>query len=265
MRELRGKVAVVTGGASGIGSGICRALARQGSRVVVADLDGRAADALAGELRRGGTQALGLPVDVADLGSVQKLADAVVGELGGVDVVCNNAGVFIGGAIGELTADDWRWVMSVNVDGVFFGCKVFVPLLVQRGGGHIVNTASIGGFLSSPEAAAYSTSKFAVVAFSEALRGDVIKHGIEVSILCPGPVRTRLAQCDVHRPGQLADAGQHSQILWDMIKDGIEPEQAGELVVRGIQGDVPYIFTHPEWKGAVEERFARVLASFGKV
>jgi len=265
MRELGGKVAVVTGGASGIGSGICRALARQGSHVVVADLDGRAAETLAGELRRGGVRALGLPVDVSDLGSMQKLADAVMDELGGVDVLCNNAGVFLGGAIDELTADDWRWVMSVNVDGVFFGCKVFVPLLKQRGGGHIVNTASIGGFLSSPEAAAYSTSKFAVVAFSEALRGDVIKHGIEVSILCPGPVRTRLAECDVHRPGQLADAGQHSQILWDMIKDGIEPGQAGELVVRGIQGDVPYIFTHPEWKNAVEDRFARVLASFGKV
>jgi NAD(P)-dependent dehydrogenase (short-subunit alcohol dehydrogenase family) len=265
MRELRDRVAVVTGGASGIGSGICRALAREGSQVVVADLDGRAAEALAGELRRGGARALGLPVDVSELGSVQKLADAVVSELGGVDVVCNNAGVFIGGAIGELTADDWRWVMSVNVDGVFYGCKVFVPLLVARGGGHIVNTASIGGFLSSPVAAAYSTSKFAVVAFSEALRGDVEKRGIGVSILCPGPVRTRLAQCDRHRPGELADAGNHSEVLWEMIKDGIEPEQAGEIVVRGIKGDVPYIFTHPEWKPAVEERFARVLASFGKV
>jgi NAD(P)-dependent dehydrogenase (short-subunit alcohol dehydrogenase family) len=231
----------------------------------VADLDARAAETLAGELRGQGARALGLPVDVSDLGSVQKLADGVVSELGGVDVLCNNAGVFIGGALRDLTADDWRWVMSVNVDGVFYGCKVFVPLLLARGGGHIVNTASIGGFLSSPEAAAYSTSKFAVVAFSEALRGDLGPRGIEVSILCPGPVRTRLAQCDRHRPGALADAGQHSEVLWDMIKDGIEPEQAGELVVRGIQGDVPYIFTHPEWKPAVEERFARVLASFGKV
>jgi NAD(P)-dependent dehydrogenase (short-subunit alcohol dehydrogenase family) len=265
MRELRDKVAVVTGGASGIGSGICRALAAEGSRVVVADLDGRAADALAQELRRQGGRALGLPVDVSDLGSVRKLADAVVSELGGVDLICNNAGVFIGGPLGDLTADDWRWVMSVNLDGVFHGCKVFVPLLVARGGGHVVNTASVGGFLTSPMTAAYSASKFAVVALSEALRGDVAPHGIGVSILCPGPVRTRLAQSDRHRPGALADAGNHSEMLWDMIKDGIEPEEAGRIVVRGIRADAPYIFTHPEWKGAFEERFNRVLASFGKV
>jgi NAD(P)-dependent dehydrogenase (short-subunit alcohol dehydrogenase family) len=265
MQELRGKVAVVTGGASGIGSGICRALAAEGSQVVVADVDARAADALAAELRGQGARALGLPVDVSDLGSVQKLADAVVNELGGVDVVCNNAGVYIGGALRELTADDWRWVMSVNLDGVFYGCKVFVPLLSARGGGHIVNTASIGGFLSSPEAAAYTTSKFAVVGFSEAVRADVARHGIGVSILCPGPVRTRLAECDRIRPDQLPDAGNRSGVLWDMIKEGIEPEEAGRIVVRGIQGDVPYIFTHPEWKSAVEERFGRVLASFGKL
>jgi NAD(P)-dependent dehydrogenase (short-subunit alcohol dehydrogenase family) len=265
MRELRGKVAVVTGGASGIGSGICRALAREGSQVVVADLDGRKADALAAELRTQGARSLGLPVDVSDLGSVQKLAEQVVAQLGGVDVLCNNAGVYIGGNIHDLTADDWRWVMSVNVDGVFYGCKVFVPLLLQRGAGHIVNTASIGGFLSSPESAAYSASKFAVVAFSEALRADLVKKGIEVSILCPGPVRTALAKSDERRPGRLAQAGQHSEVLWEMIKGGIEPEQAGEIVVRGIKGDVPYIFTHPDWKPAFEERFARVLASFGKV
>jgi NAD(P)-dependent dehydrogenase (short-subunit alcohol dehydrogenase family) len=265
MRELRDKVAVVTGGASGIGSGICRALAAEGSRVVVADLDGRAADALAQELRGQGARALGLPVDVSDLGSLRKLADTVVSELGGVDVICNNAGVFIGGALADLTADDWRWVMSVNVDGVFYGCKVFVPLLIARGGGHVVNTASVGGFLSSPVAAAYSASKFAVVAFSEALRGDVARHGIGVSILCPGPVRTRLAQSDRHRPGVLADAGNHSEVLWDMIKDGIEPEEAGRIAVRGIRADAPYIFTHPDWKGAFEERFNRVLASFSQV
>jgi NAD(P)-dependent dehydrogenase (short-subunit alcohol dehydrogenase family) len=265
MRELRGKVAVVTGGASGIGSGICRALARKGSQVVVADLDGRKADALAGELRGQGARAIGLPVDVSDLASVQKLAEQVVAQLGGVDVLCNNAGVYIGGNIHELTADDWRWVMSVNLDGVFYGCKVFVPLILQRGTGHIVNTASVGGFLASAESAVYSASKFGVVAFSEALRGDLARKGVEVSILCPGPVRTALAKSDERRPGGLAQAGQHSEVLWDMIKDGIEPEQAGELVVRGIEGDVPYIFTHPEWKPVFEERFARVLDSFGKV
>jgi NAD(P)-dependent dehydrogenase (short-subunit alcohol dehydrogenase family) len=266
MRELRDKIAVVTGGANGIGSGICHALAQEGSQIVVADLDGQAAEALASELRRQGARALGLSVDVADLDSVQALADAVVAECGGVDIVCNNAGVFIGGSIRELTPDDWRWVMSVNVDGVFHGCKVFAPLLLARGAGHIVNTASVGGFLANPEAAVYATSKFAVVAFSEALRGDLAPKGVGVSILCPGAVRTRLAKSDAHRPVALGDAGNHSDILWDHIKDGIEPEQVGEIVVRGIKADVPYIFTHPdEWKPAFEERFASVLACFGKV
>ncbi len=181
--------------------------------------------------------------------------------MGRVDVVCNNAGVFIGGSMREITADDWRWAMSVNVDGVFYGCSVFVPLLREAGrGGHIVNTSSIGGLITGPLTALYSATKFAVLAYSEALRADLEPDGIGVSTLCPGPIRTRLAESDALRPEKLSRVGNQSQVLWDLIKDGLDPNEVGELVLRGIRTDAPFIFTHPEWKPAIEEYFNRILA-----
>ncbi len=263
MEEFEGKVAVVTGGASGIGSGMCRRFAGAGMGVVVADLDEDGAEGLSGELRSGGARSIAVQTDVADLASVERLAAVALEEMGSVDLVCNNAGVFIGGSIREITRDDWRWVMSVNLDGVFHGCKVFVPILLQGGrGGHIVNTSSVGGFLTAPMAAVYSATKFAVVAYSEALRTDLEPDGIGVSILCPGPIRTKLAECDKHRPSDLPSAGNHSGVLWDMIRDGLDPIEVGEIVLRGVRANAPYIFTHPEWRDALEERFERVLAGF---
>ena len=262
MDEFEGKVAVVTGGASGIGSGMCRKFASVGMRVVVADLDGEGAERFSGELRDGGPASIGVETDVASLASVERLAEAALKEMGRIDLVCNNAGVFIGGSIREITADDWRWVMSVNLDGVFHGCSVFVPLLLEAGrGGHIVNTSSIGGLLTDPVAAVYTATKFAVLGYTEALRTDLEPEGIGVSTLCPGPIRTRLAECDEHRPAALSGAGNRSKVLWDMIKDGIEPDEVGDIVLRGIRANAPFIFTHPEWKPAVEERFNRILAS----
>jgi NAD(P)-dependent dehydrogenase (short-subunit alcohol dehydrogenase family) len=266
VEDLKGRVAVVTGAASGIGAGLARALAREGMHVVLADIEIGPARALAAELAATGVRALAERVDVTRAADLEALASRAVSELGGVHLLCNNAGVCMGGAIQSMTEQDWRWILSVNLEGVVNGCRAFVPRFLAAGGpAHILNTASVGGFLAGGSLGLYTVSKFAVVAYSESLAQDLAPHGIGVSILCPGPVRTRLAQCDRHRPGELGDAGNHSEVLWDMIKDGIEPEQAGEIVVRGIKGDVPYIFTHPEWKPAFEERFARVLASFGKV
>ena len=261
MKEFEGKVAVVTGGASGIGSGMCRKFASVGMRVVVADLDGEGARKFRRELSGSGSASIGVETDVASLASVERLAEATLKEMGRVDLVCNNAGVFIGGSIREITADDWRWVTSVNLDGVFHGCSVFVPLLVDAGrGGHIVNTSSIGGLLTDPIAAVYTATKFAVLGYTEALRADLEPDGIGVSTLCPGPIRTKLAECDDHRPAGLSGVGNRSQLLWDMIKDGIEPDEVGNIVLRGIRANAPLIFTHPEWKSQVEERFNRILA-----
>ena len=259
MHDVNGKVAVVTGGGSGIGRGICRALAAKGARVVVADVDGERSDAVARGLSGDGAEALAATVDVSDLASVEALAETTVSRFGGVDVVCNNAGVYVGGSVRDLTPDDWRWVMSVNLDGVFHGCRVFVPLLLASRG-HLVNTASLGGLL--PSSSAYSASKAAVVSYTEILRADLADDGVGVSCLCPGAVATDLASCDRLRPTGLADAGNSSAVLAASIAGGITPDEAGAITVRGIERNDAFIFTDTSLRSAVEERFDRILADF---
>ena len=257
MHELKDKVAVVTGGGSGIGRGICEALAAEGAHVMVADVESAKAESVAASLRERGADAQAQVADVSSLDSVKRLADATIAAFGGVDVVCNNAGVYLNGSVRELTPDDWRWVMSVNLDGVYHGCRVFVPLLLERGAGHIMNTASLGGLL--PSSSAYSASKAAVVSYSEILRADLADDDIGVSCLCPGAVRTDLALCDRLRPETLADAGNHSAVLAASIENGISPEEAGAIAVRGIQRNAAFIFTDTNGYAAVQARFARIL------
>lgn len=259
MESLQDKVAVVTGGGSGIGRGICFALAARGARVMVADVDAAKAERVVEELRALGADAAAAATDVSSLASVEALAAATVDVFGGVDVVCNNAGVYVTGPVKALTPDDWRWVMSVNLDGVFHGVHVFVPLLVARGGGHIMNTASLGGLL--PSSSAYSASKAAVVSFSEILRRELAADGIEVSCLCPGAVRTDLASCDRLRPAHLADAGNRSGALAATIVDGITGEEAGEIAVRGILRNDALVVTDKTFGPVLQARFDRILAA----
>jgi NAD(P)-dependent dehydrogenase (short-subunit alcohol dehydrogenase family) len=259
MDRFENKVAVVTGGGSGIGRGICLALAGAGSRVVVADIDGDSAEQVAKEV-----DGFAVTTDVTRTDSVDALADAAVKQLGGVDIVCNNAGVYLGGEMRDTTEDDWRFVLSVNLDGVFRVGQRFARLLLEQGrGGHIVNTASIGGFLSHGGAVAYAASKFGVVAYSEALRADLEPDGIGVSTLCPGPIRTNLAGSDRLRdPGE--QVGGKSQALWEFIQDGMQPEEVGTIVVDGIRDNAAYIFTH-DWSDAFAERFQNVLKDFERL
>jgi NAD(P)-dependent dehydrogenase (short-subunit alcohol dehydrogenase family) len=258
MQDLNGKVAVVTGGASGIGKGICRALVAEGARVMVADVDLAKAEATAAELRATGGDVRAHAVDVSLLASVERLAEATLATFGGVDVVCNNAGVYVTGSVRTLTPDDWRWVMSVNLDGVFHGSRVFMPLLLAQGSGHIMNTASLGGLL--PSSSAYSASKAAVVSYSEILRADLAPDGVEVSCLCPGAVRTDLASCDRLRPEHLGDAGSSSAPLARTIVDGITGDEAGAMAVRGIMGNRAFTFTDLTFGPAVQARVDRILA-----
>jgi NAD(P)-dependent dehydrogenase (short-subunit alcohol dehydrogenase family) len=263
MEELSGKVAVVTGGASGIGRGLCRRLAHAGLDVVVADIDADGADATAAELRELGVRSLGVRVDVSDRKSFAALADRAFAELGGVHVVCNNAGVIVGGALCDATEDDWRWVLSVNLGGVVNGCAVFGPRLIAQGqGGHIVNTASVGGFLAGPGLGIYCTSKFAVVGMSESLRAELAPHGIGVSALCPAAVKTKLIDADRNRPAELAQVGGKAEMMRAAIDGGIDPDEVGDCVVRGIRNDAAYIFTHPGARDAFAAKFQSVLAAF---
>jgi NAD(P)-dependent dehydrogenase (short-subunit alcohol dehydrogenase family) len=263
MEDLAGRVAVVTGGASGIGRGLCQHFAQVGLRVVVADIDGAGAEKVASELRERGATALAAAVDVAAPDSLEALADRSFRELGGVHVLCNNAGVIVGGTLQEATAEDWQWMLSVNLGGVINGCRAFLPRLVDQGqGGHIVNTASVGGFISAPGLGIYCTTKFAVVGFSDALRLEVAAHGIGVSVLCPGGVRTNLIEADRNRPEALARTGGRAEVLRAAVEAGIDPVEVGEHVVRGIRTNAPYIFTHPDYRETFESRFRSVVAAF---
>jgi NAD(P)-dependent dehydrogenase (short-subunit alcohol dehydrogenase family) len=262
MQDLAGKVAVVTGGGHGIGSGICRSLAAAGMRVAVADIDLPAAETVAASLREQGGKSIAVRVDVSDRDSVRQLALTTQRELGGVHVVCNNAGVLVGGAMSEITEADWQWLLSVNLMGVVHGSQRFAPILAEQGEGHIVNTASVGGFLAYPQMAIYCTTKFAVIGFSDALRQELAAKKVGVSILCPGKVRTNLAEADRLRPIGLGRAGGSSQVLSGEMEGGMDPKLVGDCVVRGIHADASYIFTHPEFRERLRAHFDGILAGF---
>jgi NAD(P)-dependent dehydrogenase (short-subunit alcohol dehydrogenase family) len=264
VKELAGKVAVVTGGASGIGKGIAGTLAGEGMQVVIADVEEDALAAAAEELG-----AVGIRTDVSDAASVEALADAVVERFGEVHVVCNNAGVNAGAPVASLTRDDWQWILGVNLWGVIHGVTTFLPLLERnRDGGHIVNTASMAGLGVVPRFIPYCVTKFGVVALSEGLAQELQLAGskVGVTVLCPGAVRTNLSRSSRNRPDELATAGLRDvDLARDAAFEGarwLEPGDVGAVVVRAIkQGDL-YALPHPELLVVVEERHARVVQAF---
>lgn len=255
IQEFEGKTAVVTGGGSGIGGGMCRRFAKQGMQIVVADIEGESAEKAANALREGGARAIGFACDVSNRSDVVCLAEGAIAEFGAVDVVCNNAGIFFGGKLLEFTEGDWEWTMSVNLMGVVHGSTIFGKHMTERGSGHIVNTASIGGWAPDANCAPYTTSKFAVVGFSEALRRDLEPQGVGVSILCPGPVATNMAKADRLRPESAGPSSATSLAAEPVMAVGMPPDDVGDLVLDGIRENATYVFTHPDFGVAFEPRF----------
>lgn len=265
MQDFRDKVAVLTGGGSGIGLGIARALAREGARIAIADLDERAATKAAEELRGAGVKAIAVATDVRKTSSVEAMADRVARELGGIDLLFNNAGVYLGGPMRRATEDDWRFVMDVNLDGVFRVGQIFAARMLAQGrGGYIVNTASVGGFLSYGPGVAYAASKYAVVAYSEAMRADLEPDGIGVSTLCPGPIDTNLPASDRIR-GANERTGGFSEALAPLTQGAMKPDEVGPIVLAGIRNRLPYIFTHDELRASFAQRFETVLGCFDRI
>jgi NAD(P)-dependent dehydrogenase (short-subunit alcohol dehydrogenase family) len=260
-KDLRGKVAVVTGGASGMGKGIARRLIASGMQVVIADIESDALQRTASEIG-----AMGIRTDVSDHASVRALAEEVRRCFGTTHVLCNNAGVGPMGRIADLTIADWRWMIDVNLWGVIHGVEAFLPMLRKNSdGGHIVNTASIGGLATMPGLGAYTVTKFGVVALSETLAQELEQEGsrVGVTVLCPGPTRTNIKTSSRNRPqslspGGLADVDLESSDLGTSAR-WLEPEDIGAIVVAAMSRGDLYAFTHPELFGAIEQRFQKIL------
>jgi NAD(P)-dependent dehydrogenase (short-subunit alcohol dehydrogenase family) len=266
MDPFKNRVAVITGGAGGIGMAIAHAFAARGARIVLADLDETALQRGVDTLSAGGAQALGVATDVTKLDSVRALADAAVQRFGAVHLVCNNAGVATFGLIANATHRDWQFTMSVNFWGVVHGVETFVPLLLkQGGGGHIVNTASMAGLVGMQWLGIYSASKFAVVGLSEALQRELKPAGIGVSVLCPMIVATNINENSVRmRPPALRNDGDEMLLpsAGEMKGGTIPPEEVGRRVVRAIERRDLYIVTHPEQRDFLRRRAAKLDAMF---
>ena len=267
MKDLQGKVAVVTGGASGIGKAVAAKAAAEGMRVVIADIEEGALKDAERELAGGGADVLAVRCDVAEGESVRALRDQALDRFGAVHLVHNNAGVGLGGPIWEVPESDWRWILGVNLWGVVHGLAAFVPLLVEQGEGHVVNTASIAGLTSAPFLGPYNATKQAVVAISETLYKDLQAAGVSgvgVSVLCPGFVQTRIAESDRNRPAWAPDretegAPEMRAVIQAMVDSGIPTASVGDAVLDAVRNDTFYILTHPELDEAVRTRFDDIL------
>jgi NAD(P)-dependent dehydrogenase (short-subunit alcohol dehydrogenase family) len=275
MREFRGKTAFVTGGASGIGLSMAKAFAEAGMNVMLADVEQAALDAAQEDLRRYGDHVRGVACDVADADSVERAARAAFAAFGRVHVLCNNAGVAAGGGIDLISVDSWRWVVDVNLMGVVYGVRSFLPHMRAHGdGGHIVNTASMAGMINGMGFSPYAATKYAVVAMSEGLRLQLAPLGIGVSVLCPHFVRTRIGESGRNRPErygkvpQLDPYSPSAAVVAEIAKQiaaGLDPADVAQRVLNAIRADELYIFTHPNMRQIVEGRFEAIQAAMDAV
>ena len=268
MHELAGKVAVVTGGGSGIGGGMVGAFAEAGMHVVVADIELDAAASVAENARGNGVDALALHTDVTDVESVHTLAERAYDAFGAVHVLCNNAGVLVFGKVAELRIEDWQWVYGVNVFGVINGLHEFVPRMLAQGGeGHVVNTASVVAFTRGPGREPYTSSKAAVVAITEDLRSEIANAGIGVTALLPGGVSTRIGESQRNRPdefGPAATRGPREPGAPESSSPVLEPIDVGRMVRTAIERNDPWVFTHPEWLAANLDHAQGVIDAIGQ-
>jgi len=273
MRDFTGGVAVITGSGSGIGEALARRFAVAGMKVILADVDIGAADRVRAALTVEGHEAIAIRTDVANAASIEHLAEQAYERYGRVNLLCNNAGVVPSGRhrpVWEQPLEDWRWSLDVNLMGVVHGMRSFVPRMLAQGSpAHIVNTASVAGFMSGSGSTAYSAAKHAVVRASEALYAGLRERGapIGVTILCPGLVATRIYDSERNRPEQLAPANgvapetpQLQAIAANLYRNALSPEAVAEQTFEAIREDRLYQFTTTSFDDAIRERAEAILA-----
>ncbi len=266
MEELKDRVAVVTGAASGIGRGIARAFAAKGCHVVAADVDVAGAEQLATELAAGGVQSLAVRCDVTDRAALDGLAERAWTHFGRVDVLCNNAGVGSMSLVSEASPTDVQWIFSVNVFGVLHGCAAFVPRFRAAGRpAHILNTGSEHSLgVPFPGMGIYTASKHAVLGLSDVMRRELAAFDIGVSVLCPAVVRTEIWNAGRTRGERFGGPVQSPEQFRQFMEAGMDPDEVGRIAVAGVERNDFLILTHPEVRALAEERSQTVLGAFDK-
>jgi NAD(P)-dependent dehydrogenase (short-subunit alcohol dehydrogenase family) len=267
MHDLHNKVAVITGGASGIGYAVASALAVQGVKLVLADIEQPVLDDAVANLRSSGAQAIGVVTDVSKRDAMQALADSAWEHFGQVDIVMHNAGVVVFGTAQAMTHDDWAWTIDVNLWGPIHGVEIFTPRMIKQGtGGHMVFTASFAGLVANRELAAYNVTKSAVVALAESLRKDVREYAIGVSVLCPMRVTSNIDYSARNRPdlhgGPAANRTYTDDERAALQGRLLSVEPVAELVIDAIRRNEPYIHTHKEAAEYFRKRADRISAAF---
>lgn len=270
MKDIKGKVAFVTGGASGIGLGMVQSFTAAGMKVAVADIEQAALDRVKEAFKSSGAEMIYLQVDVTDRDALEQAARHTEEAFGKVHVVCNNAGVAVAGRVDKMDYRDWDWVMGVNVGGVINGVNTFVNRIKAHGeGGHFVNTASMAGQMPIPGGSIYTTSKYAVVGLSEVMRTDLARFDIGVSVLCPGGVITNVSDSGRNRPTSLQLEKDTSRLGMgkiaigeSVLQDMLEASVIGDMVLAAVLANDTYIFSHPDLKSVVDVRTRAINESF---
>ncbi len=271
MSDIQGRVAFITGGASGLGLSMARIFLKRGASVMLADRDAEGLERAVAELSSDTNQVASVVCDVADASEIEKAAQATIDHFGKVHIVVNNAGVGLGGQPGEIPLQDWRWIVDINLMGVVHGVEVFAPLIQSHGeGGHIINTGSMAGHVAPGGMGPYNATKYAVVGYSESLKAELMPHNIGVSVLCPGWVRTNIHTTGFGRPSggpTLEEAKDDPQFqeMDAVIKGGLDPDQVAEWVADCVESNRLYIFTHKIMKMGIDMKYAQIQADYDAI